>query len=284
MLAAIVTILRPYFASLAAIITSITILFSPTPAATEDAYIESETCYSLVDAFIMGQGLDTFNGYYYTSGSIAAVQICSLAVVDMESGEIIKENLDALPDEFKELNYDHIGDISVQNGIIYAPVEDKAEEQPLVLLYDAETLKYTGVYYELHATYLTDGIPWCAADGNYLYTSEFNNPERIVVYNIDDMSLSHTVELSTPLARVQSGDVFDGTLYVNCDPKEGNKTVYSVNLTTGDVTLVFDRNTTGFDTETEGMCVETDENRELVFHISDYNKLVSTFIRTYTLK
>ncbi|MBQ8209092.1 MAG: hypothetical protein IJZ35_00715 [Clostridia bacterium] len=284
MLGTIVSFLRPYLVTLTAAITSITMLICPTLADTDSAEIVNENCYSLVDAFIMGQGLDTYDGYYYTSGSIAAVQICSLAIVDINSGEIVTDVLDALPQEFKDKDYDHIGDISVQNGIIYAPVEDKAEEQPLVLLYDAETLEYKNVYYELDATYLTDGIPWCATDENYLYTSEFNNPERIVVYNIDDMSPSHTVELAEPLARVQSGDVLDGTLYLNCDPEEGNKNVYSVDLTTGDVTLVFDRNTTGFETETEGLCAETDKNGELIFHISDYNKLVSTFIRTYKLK
>ncbi len=284
MLGTIVSFLRPYLTTLTTILTTITLIICPTPADTDTATIESDNCYTLVDAFIMGQGLDTYDGYYYTSGSIASAQICSLAIVDMESGEIITDVLDALPQEFKDMNYDHIGDISVQNGVIYAPVEDKAEEQPLVLIYDAQTLEYTETYYVLDATYLTDGIPWCATDENYLYTSEFNNPERIVVYNIDDMSFSHTVELETPLARVQSGDVFNGTLYLNCDPKDGNKTVYSVDLMTGEVTLVFDRNTTGFDTETEGLCVTDDENNELVFHISDYNKLVSTFIRTYKLK
>lgn len=284
MIGKIILFLRPFLSTLTAVITSITMLFSPTPAATDSAEIVKENCYSLVDAFVMGQGLDEDGDYYYTSGSLAGIQLCCLGIVDMESGEIITDVIDALPQEFKDMNYDHIGDISVQNGIIYAPVEDKAEEQPLVLLYDAETLEYMDIYYVLDATYLTDGIPWCATDENYLYASEFNNPERIVVYNIDDMSFSHTVELSVPLARVQAGDVADGTLYANCDPHEGNKTVYSVDLETGEVTLVFDRNTTGIDTETEGLCAETDKNGELVFHIADYNKIISTFIRTYVLK
>ncbi len=284
MLGKIILFLRPFLATLTVAITSITMLFCPTPAPTDKAEIVKENCYSLVDAFVLGQGLDTYDGYYYISGSLAAVQICCLGIVDRESGEIVKDVLDALPQEFKDKNYDHIGDISVQNGIIYAPVEDKAEEQPLVLLYDAETLEYMDVYYTLDATYLTDGIPWCATDENYLYASEFNDAERIVVYNIDDMSFSHTVELSEPLTRVQAGDVANGILYTNCDPLEGKKTVYAVDLATGKVTLAFDRNTTGFDTEAEGLCVETDENGELVFHISDYNKIISTFIRTYTLR
>lgn len=47
--------------------------------------------------------------------------------------------------------------------------------------------------------------------------------------------------------------------------------------------LLFDRNTTGFGTETEGLCVTTAEDGTRTFHIADYNKLVTTFIRTYQL-
>lgn len=284
MLGILLVILKKILAPLTAIIIALTAIICPTPASTDTAEITNELSYALVDAFATGQGLDTTDDLFYSSGSIASAKLCCLGIIDKTTGEVILQNLDALPKEFKDKNYDHIGDISVQNGIIYAPVEDKAEMYPLVLIFDAETLEYTGTYYELDATYLTDGIPWCATDENYLYASEFNNPERIVVYNIDDMSFSHTVELSEPLARVQAGDAIDGKLYLNCDPKEGNKTVYEVDLTTGEVKLLCDRNTTGFETETEGLCVEKDADGKITLHISDYNKIISTFIRTYVVK
>lgn len=284
MIGALISALRPYLAGFTSLVTALTLIICPTPSDTDTATLESETCYSLVDAFIMGQGLDEDGDYYYSSGSLAGIQLCCLGIIDKNTGEIVKDVLDALPQEFKDKDYDHIGDISVQNGIIYAPVEDKSESQPLVLLYDAATLEYTGTYYELDATYLTDGIPWCATDDNYLYACQFNDAERIVVFNIDDMSLSHTVELSEPIARVQSGDVFDGVLYLSCDPKDENKTVYAVDLETGVVSLVCDRATTGYDTEAEGLCVSADENGNKIVHVSDYNKLISTFVRTYKVK
>ena len=278
------SVLKNVLAYLTTAIISLTAIICPTPASTDTAEITNEFSYALIGAFVTGQGLDETDGYIYSSGSISAAQLCCLARIDKETGEILEQSIDALPNEFKQKDYDHIGDISVQNGIIYAPVEDEAEMYPLVLIYDAETLEYTGTYYELDATYLTDGIPWCATDENYLYTSEFNDPERIVVYNLSDMSLSHTVELSEPLHRVQAGDAANGKIYLNCDPKEGNKTVYEVDLETGETTLLFDRNTTGFDTETEGICVVTEADGSLTFKIADYNKIVSTFIRTYKLK
>ncbi len=278
------SILKTILSYMTIVIVSFTSIICPTPSSTETAEITNEFSYGLVEAFVTGQGLDETDEYFYSSGSLAAIKLCCLGIIDKDSGKIIKQNIDALPNEFKQKTYDHIGDISVQNGIIYAPVENEGETDPLVLLYNAETLEYTGIYYAVDWTYLKDGIPWCATDENYLYTSEFNNPERIVVYNIDDMSFSHTVELSEPLARVQAGDVLDDKAYLNCDPKEGNKTVYEVDLATGDVKLLCDRNTTGFDTETEGMCIRKDTNGELILNVADYNKIISTFIRTYIVK
>lgn len=284
MLGTLFSYLKVALKPLTAVIMMISTLICPTPSATETAEITNEFGYSLIDAFLCGQGLDEEGDLFYTSGSLSAIQVCCLGIIDKTTGEVIKENLDALPSEFKQKDYDHIGDISVQNGIIYAPVENKPETDPLVLLYDAETLEYTGTYYAVDWEYLKDGIAWCATDENYLYTSQFNEADKIVVYNIKDMSFSHTVELSETVYRVQAGDVLDGKAYLNCDPKGENKTVYEVDLATGEVTLLFDRNTTGYDTEAEGLSVIKNENDELIFTISDYNKLVSTFIRTYILK
>ena len=284
MLGTLFSALKTALAPFTAIVISLTAIICPTPASTETAEITNEFSYALVDAFVTGQGLDEEGDYFYSSGSLAGIQLCCLGIIDKATGEIVKENLDALPQEFKNLEYDHIGDISIQNGIVYAPVENKPETDPLVLLYDAETLEYTGTYYAVDWEYLKDGIPWCATDDNYLYASQFNDAERIVVYNIDDMSFSHTVELSETLSRIQAGDVVDGVLYLNCDPHDVNKTIYAVDLETGEVTLLCDRATTGFDTETEGLCIEKDENGTLTAHVSDYNKIISTFVRTYTIK
>ena len=284
MLGILFATLKTILAPLTAVIITVTAFICPTPTSTETAEITNEFSYALVDAFVTGQGLDETDEFFYSSGSLAGIKLCCLGIIDKETGEIVKENLDALPQEFKDKDYDHIGDISVQNGIIYAPVENKPETDPLVLLYDAETLEYTGTYYAVDWEFLKDGIPWCATDENYLYASQFNDAERIIAYNIDDMSFSHTIELSEPLARVQAGDAADGKLYLNCDPHEENKTVYEVDLATGEVKLLCDRNTTGFDTETEGLCIRRNEKGELILNISDYNKIISTFIRTYIVK
>ncbi len=276
-------IIRTFLNFVVSVITVVSSFMSPTPNPSEKVSVTSERVYSIVDAYVCGQGLDVYDGCYYASGAISSLKIGGLAKIDITTGEVTDSNILALPQEFRDKDYDHIGDISVQNGIIYAPVEDKAEKYPLVLLYNADTLEYTGKYYELDATYLTDGIPWCATDENYLYASPINTPNKIAVYNLSDMTFSHTIDITEPVDRVQAGDVYDGKLYLNCDDGESKKTVYCVDLSTEKTSLLFERELPGLKMETEGICV-TEENGELVFHIADYNKVLSVFIRTYKLK
>lgn len=280
--------IQPLLVFITSILSVISLLISPPPKSTDTAELLSNSVYTLVDAYLTGQGLDSEDGYYYTSGAISKFKIGGLAKIDMATGKMVQSNLFAIPDEFRQKNYDHIGDIAVQDGIIYAPVEDKAEEKPLVLLYDAETLEYTGKYFELDAEYLPDGIPWVAVDENYLYSCANNYPEKIAVFRLEDMKFSHTIDISplpSGFTELQAGDCHDGKLYLNVgEVKDGKEPVYVVDLETETTSFLFDRNKTGYDMEPEGLCVTEDENGELIFHIADYDKLISTFIRTYKLK
>ena len=273
------------FCGLNVLILALTALTDPMPADTDTASVTKVRTYTLMDAYITGQGYDSDDEYYYSSGAISAFKAAGIAKIDKKTGEIIAANYFALPNDLRKLGYDHIGDITVANGYIYAPVEDVDEIQPLVLLYSADTLEYTGVYYELDNTYLPDGIPWCANDENYLYTSAYHDADKLLAFNIDDMSFSHAVELTHKLDRNQGGDLENGVLYMNTDPKQGNKEVWAIDPVTGETTLLFDRNTTGVaGTEAEGICVETADDGTLTFRIADYNKILSTVIKSYTLK
>lgn len=275
------------WAVLTAVITAVTGAIQGTPKKTEGVNLVSETQYVLEKAYVMGQGLACDEDYFYTSGAISALYMGGLGKIDRSTGELVQKKMFALSPEFTTKGYDHIGGIAYYDGKIYAPVEDKAEEFPLVLIYDAETLEYTGTYYDCTVEYLDDGIPWCAVDPDrgYLYTSTFHNAEEIVAYNLEDMTFSHIIPLSEPVDRIQAGSYLDGKLYLNLDPKneDGTKTVYAADVETGEVSLVFTRNTSGFETETEGICVEKAEDDSVKFFIADYDKTVAIFMREYTL-
>lgn len=273
---------------LVAVLAGICGLISPMPSSNADAELVSQRQYVLDEAFATGQGLANDGEYFYSSGAMSAFYMTALAKIDAESGEVVEKNLSALPIEFTKKGYDHIGAISLYGDTIYAPVEHKSNADPLVLLFDKNTLEYTGTYYAVDQTYLNDGIPWCAvdADNGLLYTSPFHHSDYILAYNLEDMSFAKKIDISEPIERVQGGVYHDGKLYVNLDPNspKGKKVVRSIDLATGEITDCFTRNVTGaFGCETEGITITFTPEGKMQFVIADYDKTVCVFMRTYEL-
>lgn len=279
-------ILLNVWSILTAVFMALTAVFQGTPAASEGLTLVSEKQFVLEAAFTAGQGIAVDDEFIYTSGAISAVYMGGLAKIDKKTGEFVIKRLDSLPAEFTAKGYDHIGGIGVYDGKIYASVEDKAEETPLVLVYDCATLDYTGVYYNVSNEVLDDGIPWCTVDGDngYLYCSSFHNATELVAYNIEDMSFSHYIELSEPVDRVQAGSYLDGKVYLNLDPHydDNSKDIVSVDVATGKVEFISNRQTGGIKTETEGIAAFYNDDGKLSFYITDYDKTVAIFIREYT--
>lgn len=243
--------------------------------------------FTLDQALLMSQGITTDGEYYYTSGSIAAIALTGMGKWTVDEFEQVDYTFSALPKELKEkYGSDHIGGISYYDGKIYAAVEDGEDAHPLIVIYDAETLDYTGVYYELGTEYLTTGIPYCAVDGEngYLYTSEFRDIDSILAYNLDDMTFSHKIELSETITRIQGAEVYDGKIYMSYDVAgSGTEEVLTVDIDTGKVEKLFERTVSNRDHEAEGLTVYPMADGSLI-HIADYDKLVSVNIRHYKVK
>lgn len=284
-----VSILKQVRGILAVIFAGICALLSPLPSSNSQATLVSQKQYVLDEAFAAGQGLATDGTYFYTSGAISKLYMTALSKIDMETGNVVEKNLSALPSEFTKKGYDHIGAISLRGDIIYAPVEHRSNKDPLVLLFDKNTLEYTGTYFSLDQTYLYDGIPWCAVDedNGLLYTSPFHHPNYILAYNLDDMSFVKKIDTSCELDRVQGGVYHDGKLYLNLDPMnpKNKKEVKAVDVLTGEVSDFFSRNVTGpFGCETEGITLNFTSEGKMQVVIADYDKTVCVFIRTYEIE
>lgn len=242
--------------------------------------------FTLDEALLMSQGITTDGEYFYTSGSIAALDLVGMAKWTADDFEKVIYNHSAIPKEIKEkYNSDHIGGISYYNGKIYAATEDDIDTYNLILIYDAETLEFTGEYYDLGTEYLDDGIPYCAVDGEngYLYTSQFHETDCILAYNLDDMSFSHKIMLSEPIDRIQGAEYYDGLLYMSYDVEDSaTEKVQTVDVKTGKVRTLFERTVSGRDHEAEGLTVYPMEDGSFI-HIADYDKLISVSIRHYSL-
>lgn len=283
-----VSILKSVRILLVAIFAGICSILSPLPSSNEQANLVSQSQYVLDEAFASGQGISADGEYLYTSGAMSALYMTALSKIDMSTGEVVQKNLSALPFEFTKKGYDHIGAISVLGDTIYAPVEHRSNKDPLVLLFDKNTLEYTGKYYAVDQTYLNDGIPWCAvdADSGLLYTSPFHHAKYILAFSLEDMSFVKKIDLSFELDRIQGAVCHDGKLFANLDPNDpkGVKIVKSVDLETGEVSNLFERNVTGlFGCETEGITLNFTPEGKMQVIIADYDKTVCVFIRTYEL-
>jgi hypothetical protein len=164
-------------------------------------------------------------------------------------------NMFAIPGQLLLAGDNHIGDIDVHNGLIYAGVEDGSTfQQPHVVTYDT-TMLMSQTIYALPLTSQTQGVPWVAVDGprNALYASHWDPVPEINVYDLSSSSLAFVkaISLRPALGRIQGGKVFEGSLYVARD--DTAKSIEKINLDTGTVVPLFQLNLTG--DEQEGLII-----------------------------
>ncbi len=240
----------------------------------------------LTEAMVAGQGVTNDGEYFYTSGALTALNVAGLAKWDMETMELVAQNTDAIPEFYNEIyESDHIGGISYYNGKIYAAVENKAEDFPLVITYNPETLAEIDVY-KIPNDNLPDGIPWCAVDGEngYLYCSPFKNVTEILAFDLDTMAYSHSIELSKEITRIQGGEVYEGILYLSYDVENSNTDkILTVDVKTGNVDTLCSRTLPSLaGNEAEGLTICPMENGSLI-HVLDYDKTVGVYLRSYDI-
>lgn len=183
------------------------------------------------------QGVTTDGEYWYFSGKTSLVKI------GFDNQTVYAYNYKALTDEIVEkYGSKHIGGISYYNGLIYASLEDsKKWNHPVIALYDAKTLKFTGEAHEMPTEYLSRGIPWVAVDAEnkLLYSSYSKTAEVICCFDLETFEYVGRLQLSVPIDAIQGGDVYGGKLFVGSNDK--TRAVYSIDVKSGKVEKLFDR-------------------------------------------
>lgn len=162
--------------------------------------------------------------------------------VSKDNKTILAINTNAIPDKLAALGVKHIGGISVYNGILYASLEDsKVYHHPVIALYDANTLEFTGTYYELPTERHTKGVPWVAVDSEngILYAADWNNLTGVYMYDLETMDYVGELKYSEEIKNVQGGEVYNGKLYLGTN--DITRSVYSVETATGKAEKLFDR-------------------------------------------
>ena len=183
------------------------------------------------------QGVTTDGEYWYFSGKTSLVKI------GFDNQTVYAYNYKALDGELSEnYNSKHIGGISYYNGYIYASLEDSKQWQhPVIALYDAETLEYTGICHEVSSEILTRGIPWVAVDAEngFIYASHSKTVEEIHCFDLDTFEYVKSFAVSDPMDAIQGGEVYKGKLYVGTN--DSTRAVYTIDVKSGTVDKLLDR-------------------------------------------
>lgn len=234
----------------------------------------------LIVAAERSQGITTDGKYYYFSSK------WGLTKSELDGKTRVKSNPLAIPKKLKdEYGLAHIGGISYSkaDNCIYAGLEDsKVWEYPVVAVYDADTLKFTGRYYILDKALHTRGLPWVAVDndrGLLITLDHSKKANELIFYDIaDNMKYVGSVKLSETVRSIQGAEMYGGMLYAATN--DDTQAVYKIDPKSGDVSKYFDRNLTK-GSEGEGITVlETADGA--VFHAIDMGPLfINAFIRHY---
>jgi hypothetical protein len=248
-----------------------------TAAAAESWHEISKQTFWLLDALERGQGVTTDGSAWIFNSNLGLLR------TELDGKTVKARNAVAIPPEISAQGGDHIGDISYNNGIIYAPIEDgKNYQHPYIALFDANTLKYTGTSYALPLELHPGGVPWVAVDAarGQVYTAQWSNAPVLNVFSLDDMHLIKTVPLTQSIDRIQGAEMYNGYLYASTDNK--TQTVYRIDPDTGSVSTAFDRNLPK-GTEAQGIAVLPTANGA-VLHILDVDSnRISQNFRHYGL-
>ncbi len=188
------------------------------------------------ETLVRSQGVTTDGESIIYSGKSA------LERVSADNSEVLAINTKAIPAKLEAMGIKHIGGISVCNGVIYAALEDsKVWRHPVIALYDAKTLEFTGSYYELSPELHTHGVPWVTVDGEngVVYAGDGRKSDGAFIYDLKTMEYLGEMRYSSEIAKVQGGEVYNGKLYLGTN--DITRAVYSVDIATGEVQKLFDR-------------------------------------------
>jgi len=200
--------------------------------------------WTLTTALERGQGVSTDGTYYYFSGTYSLDKATVNGISDVTT------NAAAIPSQLSsQYGSNHIGDTDYYGGYVVAPIEDGSNYQhPLLALFNASNLSYTGRYVQLPLNLMPGGVPWVAVDAaaGLVYTAPWNQSSadggnHLVVYSLNDLltlpsgsalPVLRTVTLPQPLSRIQGAKMWRGQLWASADVS-GNKSVWTVDPTTG---------------------------------------------------
>jgi hypothetical protein len=142
----------------------------------------------------------------------------------------------AIPRAWKAKGYNHIGDIDVEGGIVYAPLEQPnyAKGYQAMLFYDATTLAFRGgrQITQHEASFVTVDPATHIA-----YSMDHFGGAALTRYDVaHDWAPLAPLKMSRFVDKVQGADTRDGAVWLSTD--DAKDRVYRVDLATGAVQVL----------------------------------------------
>ena len=233
-------------------------------------------------AWEASQGVTTDGTCFYFSSKYGLIKTRS------DYKTVLARNADAIPKELQTVGVSHIGGVSCYGGRLYCAAEDsKVFEHPYVLVFDAETLSYTGESYEMDAERHTKGLPWVAVDpdSGVLYCAARDYATELMRYDLKSRRYLDSLPLVNDdpdfsLHKIQGGEILDGVLYTAAN--DDGQSVSRVDLATGKAEIILKRSLFP-GSEGEGMTVSRAQ-RGVLLHCLDMSPIfLSAYVRTYAV-
>lgn len=142
-------------------------------------------------------------------------------------------NQHAITPEWASRGYDHVGDIDVTDGVLYAPFEqpDYAKGRQAMATYDPKTLKFVSAVEveQHHNSFVTVDPATMIA-----YSMDEFGGQALLRYDVSKEWAPLTpLKMSRLVDKVQGGDIADGAAWLSTDDE--TKGLYRVDLATGRV-------------------------------------------------
>jgi hypothetical protein len=141
--------------------------------------------------------------------------------------------LPAIPTEWKARGFNHIGDIDVARGILYAPLEQPDYElgTQAMLTYDAATLAYTGGRF---VTQHENSFVTVEPSTGIAYSMDRFGGDALLRYDIrHNWQPLAPLPMSRFVDRVQGADIHNHAAWLSTD--DATDEVYRVDLSNGEV-------------------------------------------------
>jgi hypothetical protein len=237
--------------------------------------LPSHDTFTGTTALGRGQGVATDGTFWYFSGTYSVektdAQFNSLGSASIPIAQYLADGSN------------HIGDIDVYNGTLYAPLEDgSAYQHPKVSLVDTATLTF-GTKYSIPQSLQTKGVPWIAVDParGFAYLAEWDPTTQLNRFTLGTLAYVDSLPLTMPagqtLGRIQGAKVFEGALYLSTD--DAGKTIYKLNLETGTVLKLFGLTGIG---EEEGLAFWARPDGSLMHTLNVGTGITSSELRHHT--